>query len=81
MSAHLRPARAADSPGGETLPAALPTVAGPLDGWIVPPHTAARRKRGRGSERRPRKRSNGLKCAPELTRRLTHLVKGGVGTA
>jgi len=23
-----------------------------LDGWVVPPHTAARRKRGRGSEGR-----------------------------
>jgi site-specific recombinase XerD len=34
------------------LPAPLPGLPGPLDGWVVPPHTAARRTRGRGSEGR-----------------------------
>src|SRR5713101_5409297 len=31
---------------------AIAALARPLDGWIVPPDTAAQRKRGRGSGRR-----------------------------
>lgn len=38
--------------GGMVFSPTVPAVPGPLDGWIVPPHTAARRKRGRGSEGR-----------------------------
>jgi integrase family protein with SAM-like domain len=52
MSANLQPVRAADSIPDVALPRTLSAMAGPLDGWIMPPHTAARRKRGRGSEGR-----------------------------
>jgi hypothetical protein len=50
MSADLRPVPGADPIAD--LPESLPAVSGPVDGWIVPPHTAARRTRGRGSEGR-----------------------------
>jgi hypothetical protein len=44
---------------------AIATQARPLDGWVVPPHTPARRNRGRGSGRR----------TETMTQPLTELIE------